>query len=494
MGTLLRVAFITCLVQPLGAQESRGTVRGGVTDPSHAVVPGAKVTLRNTHTGVERSEQTDSSSFYLFDFVIPGTYRVTVDATGFRKFVHENVVVQTAGDVTVDVVLTLGVLTQTVEVTAAVGQVEFNTSNMTTTVQQSFLKDLPVLARSPFSLAMLDAGVVNQYYDMAHRLPFYMWGNGGMDIGGPTGGKNEQIIDGTRTDMTARGSYNAPMDAVQEVVVQQNIPDAEHGFSAGGAINISMKSGSNDIHGSVYYMGRQPDLNALSNRVTRAPDIVKQSIYGFTVGNPIVKNKLFNFFVFEHWYATQPNTLYETMPTDAEKAGDFSGALQNDGVSLRTIYDPSSTVFNPVTDTVTRTPISCSGLANVICPQNINPTAKVLMPYIWGPNTTPDTPDGANNLKVTYPNWTKYWNWSDRSDWNINDKWRMFARFSKFQTRLNNANWSDNDSIANLPAGGIMDALNAMADVLYMANPRTTLDIRLGVGYTEDDYWGGQLT
>jgi hypothetical protein len=491
LGALLLGAFIPYLVQPMAAQESRGTVRGVVTDPTHAVVPGANVILRNSNTSIEGSVQTDSSGFYLFDFVIPGTYSVTVDAAGFEKFVHENIVVQTTGDVTVNADLTLGAVAQTMAVNAPVASVEFNTSNMTTTIQQSFLKDLPVLARNPFTLAMLDAGVVNQYYDMAHRLPFYMWSDGGMDIGGPTGGKNEQIIDGTRTDMTARGSYNAPMDAVQEVVVQQNIPDAEHGFSAGGAVNISMKSGTNTPHGSVYYMGRQPALNALSNRITRAPDIVKQSIYGFTVGNPIIKNKLFNFFVFEHWYATQPNTLYMTMPTDAEKGGDFSGALQNDGVSLRTIYDPTSTVFNPVTDTVTRTPISCQGRANVICPQNINPTAKLLMPYIWGPNTTPDTPDGANNLKVTYPNWTRYWNWSDRGDWNLSDKWRMFARYSKFQTRLDNANWSDNDSIAVLPAGGIMDAMNAMTDVLYMVSPRTTLDIRLGVGYTEDDYWPG---
>ena len=118
---------------------------------------------------------------------------MTVEATGFQKFVQENVLVQATGDVTVNAVLTLGAVTQTVEVTAAVAQVEFNTSNMTITVQQSYLKDLPVLARNPFTLALLDAAVINDYWDIAHRLPFYMWSDGGMDIGGPTGGKNEQI-------------------------------------------------------------------------------------------------------------------------------------------------------------------------------------------------------------------------------------------------------------------------------------------------------------
>jgi hypothetical protein len=471
----------------MAAQESRGTVRGVAMDPTHAVVPGVKVTLRNTNTGVERSVETDSSGFYLFDFVIPGTYSVIVEATGFQKFVQENVVVQTTGDVTVNAILALGSVTQTVEVSGGAGQVEFNNSNMTTTPQQSLLKDLPVLARNPFSVALLDAGVINDYWDLQHRLPFYMWSDGGMDIGGPTGGKNELIIDGTRTDIASRGTYNAPMDAVQEVVVEQNIPDAEHGFSAGGAINISMKSGTNDIHGSVYYIGRQPSLNALSNRITRAPDVVKQSIYGFTVGNPIRKNKLFNFFVFEHWYATQPSSKEETMPTAQEKNGDFSDALQNDGVTQRVIYDPTSTVFNPTTNTVTRTPISCNGVANVICPSAINPTAKVLMPYIWGPNTTPDTPDGNNNFKITFPWWTKYRNVSDRVDYNLSNKVRMYAHYSWFRARMDNVNWGGTIAVPS-DQGNPMDATSSGIDMLYMANPRTTLDIRLGVNYEEDDY------
>ncbi|MGO8735921.1 MAG: carboxypeptidase regulatory-like domain-containing protein [Terriglobia bacterium] len=483
MGALL-VALFTCFVQPMAAQESRGKIRGVVTDPTHAVVPGAKVTLRNTGTGVETVHDADSSGFYIFDPVIPGTYSVAVEAAGFEKFVQQNVSVQVMGDVTVNAILTLGAVTQTVEVTAAVASVEFNTSNMTTTVQQSYLKDLPVLARNPFSLALLDAGVINDYWDMAHRLPFYMWSDGGLDIGGPTGGKNEQILDGTRTDIAARGTYNAPMDAVQEVVVQQNIPDAEHGFSAGGAVNISMKSGTNSPHGSAYYMGRQTALNALANRVTRSPNIVKQTIYGGTLGNSIIKDKLFNFVVYEHWYATQPSTIYDTMPTAAEKAGDFSGAEQNDG-TLRPIYDPTTSVFNPVTGDVTRQQF----LGNKIPANRIDPTAALLMPYIWGGNTTPQNLDGLNNLQVTFPWWTRYWNFSDRVDYNVNDKWRMFAHFSKFNTRLDNVNWSDNNSAA-VPSqnGGIMDAESSGMDVLYMANPRTTLDIRLGVNYEEDDY------
>jgi len=372
-GALL-VAFIACFVQPLSAQESRGTIRGEVTDPTHAVVPNAKVTLHNVGTGVELTKQVDTSGFYVFDPVIPGTYRIVVESAGFEKFVQENVVVQTASDITVNAILTIGAVTQTVEVTTNVGQVEFNTSTMSDTVQQSFLKDLPILARNPFTLALLDAGVINEYWDEAHRLPFYMWSDGGLDIGGPTGGKNEQIIDGFRSDMAARGSYNANMDAVQEVVVQQQIPDAEHGWSGGGAVNISTKSGTNDFHGDAYGMWRQPNFNALANRVTRSADIVKQDIYGFTVGNPIIKNKLFNFFGFERWYSTSPETVYETVPTAAEQAGDFSDALQSNG-QPRLIYDPLTTQYNAATGTYTRQPFP----NNVIPANRIDPVGALAM-------------------------------------------------------------------------------------------------------------------
>jgi hypothetical protein len=490
-GALL-VAFITCFVQPVAAQESRATVRGVITDPTHAVVPGAKVTLHNVATNIDVVKDADSSGFYVFDQVISGTYTLSVEATGFQKFVQENIRAQATGDITVNAVLALGSVTQTVEVTAAVGQVEFNTSNMSVTVQNSYLRDLPILARNPFSLAMLDAGVINQYWDMSHRLPFYMWSDGGMDIGGPTGGKNEQIIDGTRTDIASRGTYNAPMDAVQEVVVQQNIPDSEHGFSSGGAINITMKSGTNDFHGSAYVMTRQPPWNALANRVTRTPDIVKQNIWGLTIGNPVFKNKLFNFFAWEHWYATQPSSVYETMPDAAERTGDFRNLLTAGGKGPRNIYDPTSTLPTPP---YTRTQISCNGVENVICPNLIDPTAAKLMTYMWYPNTSPDDPDGLNNFKVTYPWWTKYHNFSDRVDYNLSDKWRMYAHYSAFRTRLDNVNWSAGYMNGGPPSiatpsdnGGIMDATSSGMDVLYMPSPRTTLDIRLGVNYEEDDY------
>ena len=173
------------------------------------------------------------------------------------------------------------------------------------------------------------------------------------------------------------------------------------------------------------------------------------------------------------------------MPTDAEKSGDFSHSLTPQG-NLLTIYDPFTTQFDAATSTVTRTPFP----GNVIPQNRIDPSAKKLMSYLWGPNNPGDDRSGINNFKLTYPWWTHYWNISDRVDYNINEKWRMFVRFSKFETRLDNNNWGGTLAVPS-DNGGIMDAMNAAIDVLWLANPRTTVDFRFGSTYDEDDYASG---
>jgi hypothetical protein len=306
-----------------------------------------------------------------------------------------------------------------------------------------------------------------------------------MDIGGPTGGKNEQLLDGTPLNVSARGSYNAPMDPVQQVAVMENTPDAKYGFSVGGTLNLAMKTGTNQYHGDLYYFGRQPALNALANRVVRQPFSDKYNIYGGTIGNPIIKNKLFNFFAYERWYATQPSSKTQTMPTPFEKNGDFSGALTPSGAQ-RVIYNPFTTVFDPNTGTVTRTPFA----NNMIPSTMIGPTAQKLMTYLWEPNNGGDNLSGEGNYKISYPWWIHYWNLSDRADYNVSDNFRMFARFSKFETRLDNVNWGGTIAVPS-DNGGTMDALNTVIDGVWMINPTTALDINMGVSYMEDTYDSG---
>jgi hypothetical protein len=481
-GFLWLPALLVLLGAAMYGQESRGKVQGTVSDASQAAIAGARVTLKNVNTGVEAVRQSEATGRFVFDLVQPGTYMVTVESAGFNKFIQENIPVVTAGDVTVNAAMTVGNVSESVTVSADVAAVQFNTSTMTTTVQGTMLQDLPVLARNPFTLALLNPAVVNQYWDVSHRNPFYMWSNAGLDVGGSTGGKNDQLLDGVPTGVAARGSYNSPMDAVQEVVVQQNAVDAEYGFSAGGVLNLSMKAGTNEFHGSGYWFGRNPYFNAVVDPITRTPSVVKQNIWGGTLGNPIKKNKIFNFFVYEQWKATQPASNVSTVPTDLERAGDFSQTFTPQG-ALRTIYDPFTTQFDPGTSTVTRTPFA----GNKIPSQMIDPTGQKLINDLWKPNRAGDDPSGVNNFKTAYAWWVKYWNISDRVDYNISEKLRFYARFSKYETRLDNPNWGGTRAVRS-DNGGLMDALNGAADAVYMLSPRTTLNLRFGVTYAEDDY------
>ncbi len=341
------------LSQTAFAQDYRARVQGVVTDSTGASVAGARLALRNLNTGVESVQLSNALGQYLFGFVEPGSYSLTAEMPGFSKFTQENIPVQTRGDVTVNVPLNPGAVRDTVTVTAAEVPLQFNTSTMALTVDRKMLTDLPILARNPFTLALLDPAVVNRQTDV--RNPFAMWSASRVDVGGSTSQLNDLLLDGAPLQFSNKGGYAPPMDAVQEFTVQQNSVDAEFGHSAGGILSLSMKSGTNELHGTAYYFGRNPKLNAVSNSVTHTPNRVRNHIWGGTAGGPIRKDKLFTFFSYEQWRINDPRTTLATLPTPLERTGDFSKSLNTSG-GLRAIYDPWSTVLNAATGTATRTP------------------------------------------------------------------------------------------------------------------------------------------
>ena len=151
---------------------------------------------------------------------------------------------------------------------------------------------------------------------------------------------------------------------VSEVNVQVNAMDAEFGQSTGSAISVTMKSGSNEFHGSAFYQGVYPWANAVLNRVNRTENIQRNHMFGASLGHPVVKNKWFNFVAFEGWELTDPQTIVGQLPTARERAGDYSQSLNQRG-ALRTIFDPFSTQTSPDGATVTRTAFP----NNIIPPQ-----------------------------------------------------------------------------------------------------------------------------
>lgn len=464
------------------AQDYRGRVQGVITDPSNAAVANAAVTLLNTNTKTSAARTTDEAGRYLFDFVEPGTYTLTAESSGFGKFIQENIQVLVRSDLTVNAALKLGDVVQTVSVAESAVEIQFNTTTLSQTVDGKMLKELPVLARNPFTLALLDPAVVNRYSDVSKRNPFYQLSTTGVDVGGQTSGRNEVQIDGSPIGVGSRGSYSPPMDAVQEFTVQQNSVDAESGFSAGGVLNVGMKAGTNEYHGSAYYFGRNPSLNAVSNAFTRAPNVVRNHVGGGTIGMPIFKNKLFTFFTFEKWNNRQPYTKVMTLPTDLERQGDFSRTLTRAG-TLRTIFDPWTTTTDAATNTVTRQPFA----GNIIPTNRIDPTSRLFMNDIWKPNNPGDDLTGVNNYRTGYAWFLNYWNLSNRTDWNITSKWKVFGRYSVIRTRLDNNNYGDSPATTS-DNGGLMDALNAAFDSVYTLSARTVINFRMGVVYSEDEY------
>lgn len=476
---ILSAVFLACV---LFAQDYRAKIQGIVTDSSDAAVAGAKVTIRNVNTGITATRDTGPNGAYLFDNVEPGTYVVSAELQGFAKQQQENILVQTRADVTANFTLKPGAIVETVTVTGSAVALQFNTSTRELTIDRKMLMDLPVKARNPFTLALLDPAVVSRY--TAEKNPFFMWSSSQMDVGGNTTTKNDLLLDGAPTQIGPKGSYAPPMDAVQEFSIQQNSVDAEFGHSAGGTMSVAMKSGTNEIHGTAYYFGRNPSFNAVVNPITRTPNFIRNHIWGGTVGGPIKKNKLFSFFTYEGWRTKEPRDALRTMPTDLERNGDFSRSLTRTG-GLRTIYDPVTTVLNVATNTATRTPFP----NNVIPQSRIDPTARRIMQDFWGPNNPGDDLSGSNNFKASYPWPMKNANFSDKTDWNVSDKLKVFGRYSQFKTTLDQGNYTPNNSRA-MPNdnGGVMNSRNIAGDAVYTLSARTVLNFRASYASLEDDY------
>ncbi len=480
LRSLLRV--VPCLVAAFAAtapaQDIRAKVQGLVTDSSRAVVSGAAVSLRNENTGVQTQQQTNPAGQYLFDFVLPGNYTVTVELTGFKQFVQRNVLVQARGDVTVNAVLDLGSVSESVTVEASPVAVQFNTTTMALTLDTKMTNALPLVHRNPFLLIALNPATVVRSSN--EQSPFHHWSPNEFDVGGNTNRKNDIILDGAPSMTAQKSSYTPPMDAVQEVNLQQNSVDAEFGHSAGGIISVHMKAGTNDFHGTAYYLGRNPVFNALADRITGGKNLTRQNVWGVTQGNPIRRNRVFNFFAYEGWRTIEPRSVLNTLPTELESAGNFSRSL-NTQSQPRTIYDPYTTQTSG--NVVTRQPFA----GNVIPASRIDPTAKIILGDLWKPNAPGTGPTGVNNFLAGYANRFRYWNLTDRVDWNITDRWKVFGRFNQFRTFTR---WDDftGGAVSQTVDGSKRHSLSFSGDAVYTMSATTLLNFRFAYNAIVDSF------
>lgn len=462
------------------AQVASGRITGLVTDQTGAVIPGATVTLVNVNTGVRTVQQAQATGSYLFDLLTPDTYTITVEARGFTKFVQENIRVQASSDVTVNAAMRPGAVTQTVTVTAAPTGLQLNTSNKNININSTLVQDTPRLDRNPFKLTLLAPEAVNTRGEV---LPFLSWSANSVDLGGGTNLKNDLEVDGAPVGLGHKYSYPPNMDDVQEVSISQNGVDAEYGHSAGGVLNIATKSGTNQWHGDVMYLGRYPWLNAIADRTRQSFNSTRQNMFGATLGNPILKDKLFNFASIEVWKVGTPNSYVTTVPTAAQAAGDFSTTYNISG-SVATIYNPFSTTFNPSTGIYTRTPFAGNRIPSTM----LDPVTSKIMGAFWAPNNPGSNITGVNNFQKGWTDAWTYYNYSDRADYNINSKLKIFGRFSAYHTTDLSPNLTPNNSVLYLPTGTYRTAQQAMGDAVWSVNPTTVLDFHGDWDRVDDAY------
>jgi hypothetical protein len=462
-GLLLLLAPI-----PILAQKYRAQARGLVTDQSGAALPGATVTLLNPSTGIKAIKQTDNSGLYVFDYVEPGTYSITVEASGFGRYVQENVAVQSAGDITVNVTLSPGTLQQSVTVSDSPPAVEFNSTNQQLTIDTKMANDTPRLDRNPFKLTLLEPAAINTRGEMQ---PYHSWAANSVDLGGATNLKNDLLVDGAPIGIGHKNGYPPNQDSIQEAIVQQNSVDAESGHSAGGIISLTTKGGTNEWHGTAFYLGRYPWLSAEADRTRFTENAQRQNMFGGTFSNPIVKNKLFNFYSMEYWKVGAPSSYERTVPTALERQGDFSQTLAADG-SQRTIYDPYTTVVNPASGAVTRTAFP----GNKIPSSRFDPFSANLLGSFWDANNPGVGYNHANNYLHGFIDSYNYYNLSDRVDYNLNDKWRLFGFYGRYHSEDIAGNPTPNNSILYQPNGSLRGANQLAGDAVWSITPSTVLN------------------
>ena len=386
------------------------------------------------------------------------------------------------GDVTVDMKLEIGNLSETVTVSESPVAVQFNTASRDLTLDKQMVVDLPSATRNPWQLALLDPSVVNRG-NLVETQPYHNWTANELDIGGGSKYRNDILLDGSPLIAGNKLGYTPPMDAVAEYTIQQNSVDAEFGHTAGGIAIITMKSGTNAIHGTAYYSGRNPDLNAVSDRLSRRHNNAPYWTAGGSVGLPIIKNKLFVFGIFEKIENTQTVPANYTLPTAIERQGDFSQSVNADG-TLRVIYDPMTTKLSSDGKAYTHTAFT----GNKIPSFRWDSLATKIMGSLWDPNNAGDDGTGLNNFKYNQENHFHYYNYSARVDYHINENWKACARVSRIKTdqdTVDPTGGHDPLKLVNVQ-GSKRNGWNISADSVYNFSPKTPVNVRGAFFKVED--------
>jgi len=428
---LLAAALLLATAGGAAAQEFRATVRGQVLDSSKGALPGATVTLTNISTNEAATAVTNTEGSFSVPFLRPGSYTMTVELSGFQKYTRSGMVLSVNETATINVEMGVGGVTEQVSVTAESPLLETSNASRGTVIDSARIAELPLQSRSPMALAVLVAGV-NYNAQAVYLRPFDNGALAAWSMNGGSSSNNEFLLDGAPNNANQGGNniaYVPPAAAVQEMKISTNSYDAQYGRTAGGVVNMSLKSGTNGFHGEVYDYMRRKALAAnsflLNSRQSPKTDQYIDQ-YGFSVDGPIFKNKTFFLFTGEKYREGTPAPLFSTVPTPAMKNGDFSGLVDASGNLIR-IYDP--TTGRNVNGVWTRDAFP----GNRIPADRINPTARAIMQYYPDPNNNdPAVAPWQRNLAwAEHFNRDLFWNWVGKVDHNFGANDRAFFRWGE---------------------------------------------------------------
>jgi len=398
-----------CLLVPLAglrAQTTNGSIQGTVTDPSIAGVAGAKVTGRNLDTGLVLSTVTTDSGNYSLPNLPPGRYSVTVEAQNLKKYSQEGVTVSTGTTVALDIVMQVGAVTDSVTVSADASQLQTATSDIGATVQSSLITNLPLevsgTVRNPVQFIELVPGFVGGVAnDPGSNSSDDFKVNGGQE------GGTDVLVDGVSISLVSPNTQwnkGVSTDGVQEFKVLQSNFSAEYGESGDGIVSLTMKSGTNQIHGSAYDYLRNTSLDANSwkNNALGAPRSVdRQNDFGATFGGPVFIPKIYNgkaktfFFVdYEGFRFKNGGTGTDSFPNEAFRSGDLSAICQTGfSAGICNDRDDNNQIAHQLYDPTTHAAIPGNVLTN-----DPNYTPSVVMAKVFA--LLPGT-NGALSENVT---------------------------------------------------------------------------------------------
>jgi len=440
----LLVLASSLLVQ---GQSTYGSVSGIVNDPSGLAVSGAEVTLTNVGTAEKRTQTSGDNGGFTFVNLFQGNYRIDIEKPGFKHFVRASVVVQVQQDTHIDAALTVGQVSETIEVTGETPLLQTETSSLGQVVEQRKADELPLNGRNIFNLITVSPAAVAQGGSGGSPVgqnPF-SWGN--YQVGGSFANQGAQYLDGQPLNI---GYINLPIiiptqDSVGEFKVQYNNLGAEWGKFSGGVVNLSTKSGTNSWHGSAYEYFRNHVLNAneyfnkqaqvVNGKPNQAPPWT-QNQYGIQVGGPVIKDKTFFYVSWEQYRQRTGSPFTTTVPSAGMLTGDFSslctlptaqggaggtfvGGLCS--VPAGQLYDPYSA--------------NASGTRTTAYPNNQIPSSEfstatqvLWKKYFPSANLAGD----VNNFLSAAPGGGNTNEFVARGDQNIGSNTRLFGRFAYF--------------------------------------------------------------